>query len=88
MTANDVHLTPEPVRSRCQVIQLPDITDAQMADFAGRQGRQMGLSEAGIAAVLDTLDRAPRKLGRRLSLRDVIRMLEFGKVLEARPRVQ
>lgn len=88
MTANDVHLTPEPVRSRCQVICLPDITLVQMAEFAVRQGRQMGLSEAGVAAVLDALDRAPGVLGRRLSLRDVIRMVEFGETLEARPRVQ
>ncbi len=42
----------------------------------------MGLSEDGIAAIVEVLDRAPRVLGRRLSLRDVIRMLERGEMLE------
>lgn len=88
MTANDVHRTPEPVRSRCQVIELPDISPAQLADFALGQGRRMGLSEDGIAAIVEVLDRAPRVLGRRLSLRDVIRMLERGEMLEERPKVQ
>ncbi|MCL7466743.1 AAA family ATPase [Phaeovulum sp. NW3] len=88
MTANDVDRAPEPVRSRCQVIQLPDITPAQIADFAMAEGRRMGLSEAGIAAVLDTIEAAPRILKRRLSLRDVIRMLAVGEALETRPRLQ
>ena len=37
---------------------------------------------------IDAIGNAPRLLGRRLSLRDVIRMLERGEVLEARPRLQ
>jgi len=88
MTANAVHLAPEPVRSRCAVIALPDITPAQLAEFAMRQGSRMGLSDDGIAAIVDGLERAPRVLGRRLSLRDVNRRLERGVLLEERPRVQ
>lgn len=88
MTANDVRTAPEPLRSRSQLIQLPDITPAQIADFATAQARKMGLSDAGLGAILDALDRAPGMLGRRISLRDVIRMLERGEALEDRPRVQ
>ncbi len=36
----------------------------------------MGLSKDGIAAIVEVPDRAPRVLERRLSLRDVMRMLE------------
>ncbi len=39
--------------------QLPDITPAQMGDFTVRQGRRIGLSEDGIAAIVEVLDRAP-----------------------------
>lgn len=88
MTANQVERAPEPVRSRCQIIRLSDITPEQMADFAILEGKRLGLSEAGIAAVVDAIGIAPRLLGRRLSLRDVIRMLERGEALEARPRLQ
>jgi len=88
MTANDVHKVPEPVRSRCQVIQLPDITRAQLKAFARAQSQKMGLSDPGVEAILEAIDRAPKALGRRLSLRDVIRMLERGEELEKRPRMQ
>jgi hypothetical protein len=88
MTANNVHKVPETVRSRCQLIQLPDITPAQLNEFARVQGQKMGLSEPGVEAILKALDRAPKLLGRRLSLRDVIRALERGEGLEERPWVQ
>jgi len=88
MTANAVHLAPEPVRSRCAVIALPDITPSQLAEFAAWQGSRMVLSEDGIAAIVEVLECAPKMLGRRLSPRDVNRMLERGVMLEERPRVQ
>lgn len=87
MTANDVQKVPETVRSRCQLIQLPDITPAQLSGFARVQGQKMGLSDPGVEAILEALDWAPKVLGRRLSLRDVIRALERGEGLEERPRV-
>lgn len=88
MTANYVQKVPEPVRSRCQLIQLPDITPVQLNAFVKAQGLKMGLSDPGVEAILEALDRAPKLLGRRLSLRDVIRALERGEGLEERPRVQ
>jgi hypothetical protein len=88
MTANDGRSVPAPLRSRCPVINLPDISAAQMAAFAETEGRKLGLSDAAVGAILDALDRAPAMLGRRLSLRDVIRMLDRGQALEERPRVQ
>jgi hypothetical protein len=88
LTANDGRSVPAPLRSRCPVINLPDISAAQMAAFAETEGRKLGLSDAALGAILDALDRAPAMIGRRLSLRDVIRMLDRGEALEERPRVQ
>lgn len=58
MTANDGRSVPAPLRSRCPVINLPDISSAQMATFAETEGRRMGLSDAAVEAILDALDRA------------------------------
>jgi len=88
ITANTIDDVPETLRSRCQVIQLSDITLEQMLDFARVQGQKMDLSEAAIAAVLDTIKAAPGVLKRRLSLRDVARFLETAEALQMQPRLQ
>ena len=88
MTANDVHKVPETARSRCQLIQLLDITPTQLSTFARTRGQKMGLSDPGVEAILEILDRAPKVLGPRLSLRDVIRALERGECLEEQPKLQ
>jgi hypothetical protein len=48
----------------------------------------MGLSQEALEATCDALAMAPHVTGRRMSLRDVIRMLERAETLEGRPRVQ
>ncbi|MYE58584.1 MAG: AAA family ATPase [Alphaproteobacteria bacterium] len=85
MLANTLATVPEPVLSRARVLPIPDVTPAQLKDFARRRAAAMGLEAPAVDAVVETLDRAPALLPRRLSLRDVNRMLERAVELAARP---
>jgi len=53
--------------------------------FARRSGAALGLSDASIEAVVETITRAQGITGHRQSLRDAIRMLERAEVLQSRP---
>jgi len=88
LTSNTVENVPEPVRNRCLVIEIPDLTIEQLEAFAVKNGRAIGLSEAAIESVVMAISQAPVVTGRRLSLRDVVRMLERAEMLEGRPRLQ
>jgi hypothetical protein len=88
LTSNNVENVSEPVRNRCQVIEIPGVTTEQLQEFAVRKGVDFGLSEAAVEAVVMAADQAPMVTGRRLSLRDVVRMLERAEMLEGRPRLQ
>lgn len=88
LTSNTLWKVPEPVRSRCQLIEIPDITDEQLIEFARRQCANAGIGEDAMEAVLEAIQQAPRLSGRRISLRDFVRMVERAEVLEGRPRVQ
>jgi hypothetical protein len=48
----------------------------------------MGLSQESVDAIVTAIIQAPIVTGRRISLRDVVRMLDRAEVLECRPRVQ
>ena len=48
----------------------------------------MGLSQEALEAVCEALGRAPQVTGRRMSLRDVVRILERAETLEGRPPLQ
>ena len=85
LTSNDVHLVSEPVRSRCEVIDIPDVTIAQMQSFATKQAAKIGLSAGSLDAVLEAIARAPELIGRRMSFRDVLRMLARAEMLQGRP---
>ena len=85
MLANTLRTVPEPVLSRTRVLPIPDLTPAQLKAFARRQGVARGLEAPAVEAVADALDRAPGVLPRRLTLRDVNRMLERAVELAARP---
>ncbi len=87
MTANTLATLPEPLVSRCRVLHIPGVTPEQLQHFARRRGEAMGLPDAAVDAVVETLDRAPALLPRRLSLRDVNRMLERAEELASRPLV-
>lgn len=88
LTSNTIENVPEPVRNRCQVIEIPDVTTAQLQEFALKKGVLLELSEAAVEAVVIAIAQAPVVTGRRLSLRDVVRMLERAEMLEGRPRLQ
>ncbi|MGP6089557.1 AAA family ATPase [Antarctobacter jejuensis] len=87
-TSNKLSTVPEPFLSRCQIVEVRDITPAQLHDFAVRRGLEMKLSQEALEAVCEALVMAPRMTGRRMSLRDVVRMLERAETLEGRPRLQ
>lgn len=87
-TSNRLDTVPEPFLSRCQIVEVLDITPAQLHDFAVRRGLAMGLSQEALEAVCEALVMAPQVTGRRMSLRDVVRMLERAETLEGRPRLQ
>ena len=84
-TANNLDTVPEPFLSRCQIVEVQEITSQQLHDFAVRRGTEMGLSQEALEAVCEALGRAPQVTGRRMSLRDVVRMLERAETLEGRP---
>jgi hypothetical protein len=88
LTSNNVENVSEPVRNRCQVIEIPDVTTAQLQEFAVKNGLKLELSEAAVEAVVMAIAQASVVAGRRLSLRDVVRMLERAEMLEGRPRLQ
>lgn len=86
LTSNRIENVPDTVRDRCQVIEIPDVTTGQLQEFAMKKGAE--LSEAAVEAVVMAIAQAPVVTGRRLSLRDVVRMLERAEMLEGRPRLQ
>jgi hypothetical protein len=88
LTSNTIADVPEPVRSRCQVIEVPDLTVGDLQGFARKRGATLGLTEASVEAIVEAVEQAPLVTKRRQSLRDVIRMLDRAEVLEGRPRLQ
>lgn len=88
MTSNTISAVPEPLRNRCQTIEIPDVTTEQLQSFAAKKAGAAGLSEDALAAVVEAIAQVPLLTGRRLSLRDVVRMLERAEALEGRPRLQ
>ena len=87
LTSNTIENVPEPVRNRCQVIEIPDLTAEQLQGFVTKKGAEIGLSDAAVEAVVMAIARAPAVTKRRLSLRDAVRMLERAEMLEGRPRI-
>ena len=88
LTSNDPSKISEPVRSRCQLIQVDDLTQQELRACADRQARRLSLTPAAREAALEALERAPRVTGRRTSLRDVSRILDRAVILEGRPVLQ
>ena len=87
MTANTLEPIAEPVRSRCTVLRIPDLTPGELQAFAQRRGEAMGLPAPAIEAVSLALARAQKARIAPLDLRDAIRMLERADVLANRPTV-
>ncbi len=88
LTSNTVSNIADPIRSRCQIIEVPDLTQRQLHDFTDRQARRLGLTWASREAALAALEQAPVVIRRRVSLRDANRILDRAVVLEGRPVLQ
>ncbi|MEL6467991.1 MAG: AAA family ATPase [Pseudomonadota bacterium] len=84
MTANGRDGLPEPFQSRCVVLDLPDLTVAQLRDFAVAEGARRGLPGTAVAALVDVFDCGAISRAR-LSLRTVARMLDRAETLANQP---
>ena len=85
MLANTLGTVPEPVLSRARVLPIPDVTLEQLQGFARVRGKAMDLPAPAIDAIVEAVGQAADRLPRRLSLRDVNRMLERAEELVAFP---
>ena len=87
LTANDIGLVPEPLRNRCEIVQLCDLSVEELSGFAERQAVRLGLPVAASDAVRQAIERTATTGCRqsRLSLRDVSRMLGRAEELVERP---
>lgn len=85
MLANTLSLVPEPVLSRARVLPIPDVTLEQLQGFARVRGRAMGLPAPAVDAIVEAVGQATDLLPRRLSLRDINRMLERAEELVSFP---
>ena len=84
LTANSRRGLPDPLQSRCIVLDLPDLTTAQLRQFASIEAARRGLPKAAIAALMDVFD-CGAIANASLSLRTVSRMLDRAQTLAGRP---
>ncbi len=87
LTANSRKGLPEPFKSRCVVLDLPDLTRSQLRDFALTEGERRGLPEPSLSA-LDAVFEHEVWADHALSLRTVSRMLDRAEALLLRPTLQ
>lgn len=80
LTTNTLTTLPAPLLSRLEVIHLPPIPVVKLAEFARREGRRRGLTQASVEAVAEALEIAGQ--GGEPNLRHVIRMLARGEAME------
>ncbi|MDC1297536.1 AAA family ATPase [Octadecabacter sp.] len=84
MTANSRRGLPEPLQSRCLVLDLADLTTNQLRQFAQTEGARRCLPDPAMAALMDVFDcGAVKNAG--LSLRTVSRMLDRAETLVCKP---
>lgn len=88
MTANSRWGLPAPLMSRCVVLDLPDLTEAQLKIFVEEQGAKRSLPRPAIDATLEAIQRRMAAAGRTPSLRTVSRMLNRAELMAQRPVLQ
>lgn len=86
LTSNDASHIPAPMRSRVQIIDLPDLTSAQLLAFVAREGRRRGLSEVSLEVAQMAMEHTSH-CDTVPSLRTALRVLERAQELETRPRL-
>jgi hypothetical protein len=84
MTANSRQGLPEPLQSRCVVLDLPNLTTDQLRDFAQTEGARRDLPAPAMAALMDVFD-CGAIINAGLSLRTVSRMLDRAQALAYKP---
>lgn len=84
MTANSRQGLPEPFQSRCVVLDLPDLTTAQLRDFAMNEAARRRLPAPAVDALAAIFETGALS-HRRLSLRTVARMLDRAEALAKHP---
>ncbi|EET46396.1 AAA family ATPase [Thalassobium sp. R2A62] len=87
LTANSRKGLPEPLQSRCVVLDLPDLTRTQLRDFALTEGERRGLPEPSLSALGEVFDHEIWS-EHNLSLRTLSRMLDRAEALVSRPVLQ
>ena len=87
LAANSRKGLPEPLQSRCLVLDLPDLTRTQLRDFALTEGERRGLPKPSLSA-LDAVFEHEMLTDHTLSLRTVSRMLDRAETLVSRPVLQ
>ena len=85
LTSNDAPLVPEPLLSRCLVINLRPITCAELKGFTRGQAVRRKLTETSVEVIEHVIEQSMRGQKPDVSLRDVVRMLRRAEVLECRP---
>jgi hypothetical protein len=84
MTVNNRQGLPEPLQSRCTVLDLPALSTPELVAFARRQGEHRNLPETAISSLEDILCRRASR-AHNYSLRDVNNMLDRAEMLVSRP---
>ncbi|MEI4473242.1 AAA family ATPase [Frigidibacter sp. MR17.24] len=85
MTSNDQRRLPAPLRSRCTILSLRQLTLPELTGFVRRQQHRQGLSNGAIEAVVAALETAPGRTASP-SLRTAIRLLSLAEDQDNRPR--
>ena len=84
MTVNFRKGLPEPLQSRCVVLDFPDLPVDQLRLFTLAEAKRRGLPDPALDAIFEVFDRAP-SANLRLSLRTVSRMLDRAETLVNQP---
>lgn len=84
LTANSRTGLPEPLQSRCVVLDLPDLTPGQLRQFAITEAARRGLSDPATDALAAVFE-SDAVAGGRLSLRTLARMLDRTEALAKQP---
>lgn len=86
LTSNDASRIAAPLRSRVQIVELSNLTSAQLLAFVAREGRARGLSDPSLEAAQMALEHTAHSIVVP-SLRTALRVLARAQELESRPRL-
>jgi hypothetical protein len=85
LTSNYLDLVPEPLRTRCDVVECPNLTPTQLMVVAERIGEKASLSPPAIDAALTAIEHTYNGMPRSMNVRDVSRIIDRAAALETKP---